>query len=64
MKAEIVEIKVAAFDYMRYLSQLREEDLRHTGHKSIEAGMAYAYRDAQNKINKLHAAHLKKYPDK
>jgi hypothetical protein len=50
-------------DFCRHMLDMDEKMLKHTGHKSIEAGLLYATKDHVKKLNSLVKAHIKKYPD-
>jgi len=49
--------------YVRIILDMKEDDLRHRGHKSIEGALLFASKDHIKKLNKLAVAYYKKWPD-
>ncbi len=63
LKQNIQKTKVDSFEYMESFLNMPEDHLKHTGHKSIEAGVIYALKEGVKKYRKLIENHLRKYPD-
>jgi hypothetical protein len=57
------EAKFNFSDFCRHILDMDETMLKHSGHKSVEAGLLYATKDHVKKLNNLVKAHIKKYPD-
>lgn len=63
LREAIAQAKISAFEYALHCSKLTAEELGYCGHKTVEAAILYAIRDGEKSVNKLTAAHLKRFPD-
>lgn len=63
LREKILHLKLAAWDGMESFSRTPLDHLKHTGHKSIEAGLLWILKDYARQIKGLTEAHIKKYPD-
>lgn len=63
--AAIREKKLSTFDYLQAVTRYTETDLMHSGYrnKTIAQAMEMIMKDAIKAIDKLTAAHIRKYPD-
>jgi hypothetical protein len=61
MKAAIEKLKLSCYDGQLALSRIPQEELKHTGHKSVEEGLLYRLKSTQREIETLEAAHILKY---
>jgi len=63
MKERVKTIKVNSFDYCIQLMNYTQSMLSDSGHKSIEAAIKYALKDAEMSVQTETRKYLKKYPD-
>ena len=63
LKKRIDEAKILCFNYMIHVSGMKPDDLKNSGHKSIEAGIVWAFQHYHKRIVKMSDEFLKKYPD-
>lgn len=59
----IRKMKISAYDFMAFISQMDEDGLKDSGHKSKEAGYAYTLANAETEIRKVESKHFRKFPD-
>ena len=57
-------LKGDCYDRMRHIVNMSVEELKHSGHASIGAGLEWTFKNADRKVNKIWEDHIKKYPDK
>ena len=62
-KAERAQIQDDTFRAMRDIIRSSETDLKTRGYKTREQGVISTYKFAQERIDKLFAEYLRKYPD-
>lgn len=63
MKAEIQGIKLRAYDFMHEAIRFDDNDLKHSGHKSVGDALIYAVKRAEKDILKVPKDFLRKWPD-
>lgn len=65
MKAEVVKKKLACFDYIEAVTRYNDTDLLHSGYrgKTTAQAIEMILKGYMKDIEKLHKAHIKKYPD-
>lgn len=63
VRDSVKAVKITTFEYMSHLMTLNPEQLKHTGHKTIEAGLLFSMRFGIDRIKAQNAAYFKKYPD-
>lgn len=62
-KARVAEIKDSTFDLMREYARMSSDELKHSGHKTNEGAVFSSLKNALKDIDKVWAAHIRKYPD-
>jgi hypothetical protein len=50
--------------YVRHILDMGPEELKHSGHKTVEEALVYAAKSHIKDLDKLVKAHIKKWPDK
>lgn len=50
-------------DRCRGILDMKEDELKHSGHKSIEAALVYTAKEHVKRLHKMIKEHIKKYPD-
>jgi hypothetical protein len=65
MKAQVIKVKLATYDYLTSVQSLDSTALLRTGYRNMTNAQAMEkiLCDANVKIAKMHQAHIKKYPD-
>jgi len=64
MQAKVLTLKASAFDYLKSISRLGEQELRDAGFLFTNAdAVLFCLKDKIKQIDKVYADHLKKYPD-
>lgn len=63
LHVEVKSLKVQAFDTCKSYIRMQPEELKHTGHKSIEAAVLSTMKYYDDKCIKLTKEYIKKYPD-
>lgn len=63
LKKRIDEAKIRCFNYMTHVSGMKPDGLKNSGHKSVEAGIVWAFQHYHKSIVKMSDEFLKKYPD-
>ena len=63
MRKKVQEEKIKCFDYLIYLSRLKEDELKQSGFKSTEQAIMTGLKDHNNRIIQIVKEHTKKYPD-
>jgi hypothetical protein len=64
LKVAIAKLQTDSYQVLRHYSRLTPDDLKYTGHKTVEGAVFSVVVDTLKKADKLTAAFLKKYPDK
>ena len=63
LKNELVKLKVSSFDYIKYCLTMTQEDLIHSGNKTIEQAIIFGMNSKIKDIKILTKEFIKKYPD-
>lgn len=63
LKAEKAKELETMFSCMDMLFRMEPEELKHSGHKTVQEAIFYTYRESAKKIAKAAANFIRKYPD-
>lgn len=64
LKANRVREMEVAFNLCKSFQKMTHDQLKKCGHDGVEWAFLHTIREAQKRIDKLEAAHIKKWPDR